>query len=646
MSMLHIDGATPSSNPNSAFAAGWRPWMRVGVFNQWDSDALFVGLKDESPNRKDAVIAWSDDGPNFGSDYLRFIFTNNVTAPVSQGGGPNGIEVGRWSPIRGYLGIGDFYSSTITQDPARRLEILRDPGVSPNTPSFRITQVQQNPGAPASTGIFTDMYTSAAGNLIILPTDNTQPLNKPRFVGINTGTPGNTVEINSLALSPSNPSASGSSGLRFTDLRYGVSTPATPLANQGVLSVDANGDVVYVTGSSGGFGPCTAPPVLGAPSGIDLNGNSLSFLDPQLSSKVTIGTNCTNSTRAKLIVEQSSGSTLGTIGIHVTNMDQSPTRIVYGVFSQVIPVAPTSSDLGYTAGFFFAHGSKENRAVEGLADGLAANDAINIAGRFVAKNGKTNYAIYAESPINIGVNFAGYFNGDVVRTGTDNFTSDINLKQNIDSIPDATGIIALLHPKTFFFDTIVHPQMYLPTEKQWGLIAQDVETVLPELVSEAAFPAQYDTAGNVSYPAFNYKTLNYNAFIAILIKGMQEQQQQLDSLQSQISSCCTSNMRTQNPGTIITEVTLTNSENVVLNQNIPNPFAEQTTITYFLPDNVQKAQLLFYDAQGKLIKAVELTGHGDGQINVFADDLSNGIYTYALVTDGQVVDSKKMMKTK
>ncbi|HTL82228.1 MAG TPA: T9SS type A sorting domain-containing protein, partial [Bacteroidia bacterium] len=76
-----------------------------------------------------------------------------------------------------------------------------------------------------------------------------------------------------------------------------------------------------------------------------------------------------------------------------------------------------------------------------------------------------------------------------------------------------------------------------------------------------------------------------------------------------------------------------------------NPFAEQTTITYNLPSTTKKAQMLFYDAQGKLIKAVELTGTGKGQLNVFADDLSNGIYTYALVVDGQVMDSKRMVKT-
>jgi len=109
-----------------------------------------------------------------------------------------------------------------------------------------------------------------------------------------------------------------------------------------------------------------------------------------------------------------------------------------------------------------------------------------------------------------------------------------------------------------------------------------------------------------------------------------------------------------------TDVRLSNIQRVVLNQNSPNPFAHETTITYDLPVNVKEAQLLFDDMQGELIKTVDITSRsgrsdgaadedaecaGKGQVNVFADDLSDGLYTYALVVDGRVVDSKRMAKS-
>ena len=110
-----------------------------------------------------------------------------------------------------------------------------------------------------------------------------------------------------------------------------------------------------------------------------------------------------------------------------------------------------------------------------------------------------------------------------------------------------------------------------------------------------------------------------------------------------------------------TTIKLSNTENTILNQNSPNPFAQQTTITYKLPDNVKTAKLLFSDAQGELIKAVDITSPGGrshgrddedaecagkGQVFVFADDLREGVYTYALVVDERTVDSKRMVKSR
>ena len=45
------------------------------------------------------------------------------------------------------------------------------------------------------------------------------------------------------------------------------------------------------------------------------------------------------------------------------------------------------------------------------------------------------------------------------------------------------------------------------------------------------------------------------------------------------------------------------------------------------------------------MKSVAIKDAGAGSLNVFAADLSTGIYTYTLVVDGNVVDSKKMTKT-
>jgi hypothetical protein len=83
---------------------------------------------------------------------------------------------------------------------------------------------------------------------------------------------------------------------------------------------------------------------------------------------------------------------------------------------------------------------------------------------------------------------------------------------------------------------------------------------------------------------------------------------------------------------------------VVLDQNVPNPFAESTVIGYNLPSDFTKAQIIFTNSEGHVIKAVDITEKGKGSLNVFANDLTHGVYTYSLIVDGQNLETKKMIK--
>jgi hypothetical protein len=44
------------------------------------------------------------------------------------------------------------------------------------------------------------------------------------------------------------------------------------------------------------------------------------------------------------------------------------------------------------------------------------------------------------------------------------------------------------------------------------------------------------------------------------------------------------------------------------------------------------------------LKAVSIANTGMGQLNVDANDLSAGSYTYALIIDGEVVATRMMLK--
>jgi hypothetical protein len=106
-SMLHIGDGLPT--PPSG---GYRPWMVRGTLVSWDTDNVFFGLKDEGPNRKDAVIAWGDD-PDL--DVFRFIFTAHQ-------GPANGQEVMRLESNGDLKAAGDVYAKDVQLQSSRELK--------------------------------------------------------------------------------------------------------------------------------------------------------------------------------------------------------------------------------------------------------------------------------------------------------------------------------------------------------------------------------------------------------------------------------------------------------------------------------------------------------------------------------------------
>ncbi|HLP56409.1 MAG TPA: tail fiber domain-containing protein [Fluviicola sp.] len=295
-----------------------------------------------------------------------------------------------------------------------------------------------------------------------------------------------------------------------------------------------------------------------------------------------------------------------------------------------------------------------------------------------AEGGTTNYAVYASVPgaaggggvgTPTGPNYAGFFSGDVYISGTFG-PSDQNLKDSIADMNDGMTIINQLQPKTFVYDQAGYPSLNLSSGLQYGLIAQEVETVLPDLVSENVQPAIYDENGNLVHAAVSFKGLEYQQLIPILIEGLQEQDAKLEQKDSiiddlnnrltQLETCLagllptlcemsqaiieSNTMEEQEAVRAQLSVQLSSRNSIVLDQNVPNPFAEQTVINFTIPATVQKAQIHFHDGTGRIIQSVDIADRGLGSLTVFGSDLSQGTYTYTLVADGKIVATKKMMK--
>jgi len=205
-----------------------------------------------------------------------------------------------------------------------------------------------------------------------------------------------------------------------------------------------------------------------------------------------------------------------------------------------------------------------------------------------------------------------------------NSSSDSRLKTNVAPVTDALDKVSQLNG--IYYDWIPTSGYEFDSTQQIGFIAQDVQSVVPEVV-------RTDANG--------FLTLDYGRLVPVLVQAIKEQQAQITALQSGGS-------RTNGNGkgsTSEIDVTLA-SKKIVLDQNNPNPFKEQTTINYFIPKDANSVMIIFTDMDGDIIKEVRIAEKGKGQLNVYASDLSSGIYTYSIVADGVTLDSKKMVKTK
>lgn len=261
----------------------------------------------------------------------------------------------------------------------------------------------------------------------------------------------------------------------------------------------------------------------------------------------------------------------------------------------------------------------------------------------VYANASTANGIYATGGAG---NYAGYFNGSVFTTGSYQ-SSDRNLKKNIRDLPNALALINQLQPKMYEYrNDGNYAMLKLPQGEQLGLIAQDVEKVLPELVKETTFDTRWsqqlsaEDAEKAKGETINFKTLNYTELIPLLIKGMQEQQAMIEKQNEKIEQL--QNQIISNQSSSIEKKTIV-SGGISLSQNIPNPFGSETKINCIIPSSVKSSYINIINADGVVVQAFSISERGNCTITVKASSLAAGSYSYVLIADGKIIDTKKMI---
>jgi hypothetical protein len=650
LTLLHL------KRGNSIGSAGYRPWMKTGVMTSDSAWAMtYLGMRRFEQGPRSAILAWSQRiGAGFPSEFS-FTFTSDPQNPVGQAGTMNGLEIARMLPDpngnEGYFGLGDFQAAVA--QPTERLDVLngnvrvRDLPSTTST-SLNFVTVDMNTGLlqqrtlptppvscewsmtnPGITGpaVAHHVYTA-------VDTDDACPDNQDAVgIGVNLAATQPIAKLhlrNTSFSAPLGADPSVNTGMRVEasgnqafNMGVSVNVSGATAKNRGVQAVTSGGTLIAYAGD---FVCNDATNGVGSESfgvqGYVRAGNQL-----------TIGVSGRSSTNA-----------LTSIGVRgISHVSSTQGSLHYGVWGQA-GVTPDRAQTAY--------------AIYG--------ECFDGAGKGTTDN-----------------SWAGYFAGDVNVTGdcwntTGNWNpSDEQFKTNINEIEAAATLLAMLHPKTYEFSTQAHPHLQFPIGQQYGLIAQELQSVLPSLVKSNKAPAVFDTLGTLIHDEVEYIGVNYTGLIPILIAGHKEQQavieeqrslleeqqaqiaalaqqvvttplaadelqelrSRLDQLEQLLALCCQSAPVDQRSLQNVDEPLNGLDQRTLRIQ--PNPFSEQTSIYYQL-ERSGRMQLMANSSDGKLLRVLEEAQREAGEYRYewITADLAPGIYYVTLLLDGEPVVKK------
>lgn len=174
-----------------------------------------------------------------------------------------------------------------------------------------------------------------------------------------------------------------------------------------------------------------------------------------------------------------------------------------------------------------------------------------------------------------------------------------------------------------------------------GFIAQEVE--------KAANVSSFEFSGLIK-PTHDkdHYSLRYAEFVVPLVKAVQEQQQIIDHLQTEVTELkyLVDQLLAQRQNEAEdSHYDLNLTQVPMLSQNQPNPFHQNTSVDYFIPGNVQQAAIQIHSVDGKILATIKLKETGKGRVNINAQTYPAGTYFYSLLLDGQVFETRRMVLT-
>jgi hypothetical protein len=220
-------------------------------------------------------------------------------------------------------------------------------------------------------------------------------------------------------------------------------------------------------------------------------------------------------------------------GVASTTLATGTGNILIGTSSNVDTPASTTTNFLDIGNAIFATGVSGTLASPAGNVGIgttAPQNKLDVTGgmalgTYAGVNSAGTGNLIASGSVGIGVTstagYALYVNGTAYSTSGTWSASDRRFKKDITPIPDALEKVLGLEGVNYEFKSEAFPEKHFESGKQIGLIAQDVEKVIPEAVATGKD---------------GYKSVNYPNLVALVINSVKELYTKLTHTDQQVAA--------------------------------------------------------------------------------------------------------------
>ena len=282
----------------------------------------------------------------------------------------------------------------------------------------------------------------------------------------------------------------------------------------------------------------------------------------------------------------------------------------------------------------------------------------------LASGGQSIIGVYAEAenPNNCEVDqhngtydkvLAAFFSGNTLTTGNAYVLSDARFKRNKEAIASPSDLLSKI--KVYSYNYTNNPNIKLAGKSHFGVMAQEVEQVLPDLVIKFRTPEINSPVLKKHRSSEEIMAVNYNEFIPLLIGAHNEQRASLGKVEETIENQAQEINSLKEELRVLKDLLKSVCEggcgqlknnNSGLGESLrcyPNPATNKFLVNL---DNLKTSEqyiLNLSDNSGNVVYTQRLSGKDMAQEEINIDRLVSGTYTVVLYSSRGVVSSSTVV---